>query len=73
LYDESLAVARKLAAGPTRALGMSKLMLNQSVESPLAVSLHLEATSQAIASMTVDVKEGLAAVREKRDPEFRGR
>jgi 2-(1,2-epoxy-1,2-dihydrophenyl)acetyl-CoA isomerase len=73
LYDESLALARRLAAGPTRALGMSKRLLNESFESPLAMSLQLEAASQALASVTDDVKEGLAAIREKRDPEFRGK
>lgn len=73
LYDESLALARRLAAGPTRALGMSKRLLNESFETPLSLSLQLEAAAQALASMTDDVKEGLAAVREKRDPEFRGK
>jgi 2-(1,2-epoxy-1,2-dihydrophenyl)acetyl-CoA isomerase len=73
LYDEARAVARQLAGGPTRALGMSKRMLNESYETPLSVSLQLEAASQALASATDDVKEGLAAIREKRDPKFQGR
>jgi 2-(1,2-epoxy-1,2-dihydrophenyl)acetyl-CoA isomerase len=73
LYDDSLALARRLAAGPTRALGMSKRLLNESFESSLALSLQLEAASQALASTTTDVKEGLNAIREKRDPEFRGK
>jgi 2-(1,2-epoxy-1,2-dihydrophenyl)acetyl-CoA isomerase len=73
LYDESIALARRLAAGPTRALGMSKRLLNQSFESPLAISLQMEAASQALASTTADVKEGLNAIREKRNPEFRGK
>jgi 2-(1,2-epoxy-1,2-dihydrophenyl)acetyl-CoA isomerase len=73
LYDESLSVARRLAAGPTRALGMSKRLLNQSFESPLAVSLQMEAASQALAAATNDVKEGLTAIKEKRDANFRGR
>ncbi len=72
LYDESLSLAQRLAAGPTRALGMSKRMLNQSFESPLAVSLQMEAASQALASTTDDVKEGLTAAKEKRDPKFHG-
>jgi 2-(1,2-epoxy-1,2-dihydrophenyl)acetyl-CoA isomerase len=73
LYDESLALARRLASGPTRALGMSKRLLNSSFESPLALSLQLEAASQALAASTADVKEGLTAIREKRDPNFRGK
>jgi 2-(1,2-epoxy-1,2-dihydrophenyl)acetyl-CoA isomerase len=73
LSAESLALARRLAAGPTRALGMSKRLLNQSFESPLALSLQLEAVSQALASTTEDVREGLTAITEKRDPKFQGR
>ncbi|MFL6239691.1 MAG: enoyl-CoA hydratase/isomerase family protein [Actinomycetes bacterium] len=73
VYDESVTLARRLAAGPTRALGMSKRLLNQSFESPLALSLQLEAASQALASATTDVKEGLTAIKEKREPDFRGR
>ncbi|MDX6285070.1 MAG: 2-(1,2-epoxy,2-dihydrophenyl)acetyl-CoA isomerase [Frankiales bacterium] len=73
LYDESIALARRLAAGPTRALGMSKRLLNESFDTPLSVSLQMEAAAQALASVTDDVKEGLAAIREKRDPEFRGK
>ena len=73
LYDESLTIAKQLAAGPTRALGMSKRLLNQSFESALALSLQMEAASQALAAATADVKEGLTAVKEKREPNFRGR
>jgi 2-(1,2-epoxy-1,2-dihydrophenyl)acetyl-CoA isomerase len=73
LYDESLALAHRLAAGPTRALGLSKRLLNSSFESPLALSLQMEAASQALVASTYDVKEGLTAIREKRDPNFRGK
>jgi enoyl-CoA hydratase/carnithine racemase len=52
---------------------MSKRLLNQSFESPLALSLQLEAVSQALASTTEDVREGLTAITEKRDPKFQGR
>ena len=73
LYAEALGLAKRLAAGPTRALGMSKRLLNTSFESPLALSLQLEAASQALAAATDDVREGLTAIKEKRDPDFRGR
>jgi enoyl-CoA hydratase/carnithine racemase len=52
---------------------MSKRLLNESFDTPLSVSLQMEAAAQALASVTDDVKEGLAAIREKRDPEFRGK
>jgi 2-(1,2-epoxy-1,2-dihydrophenyl)acetyl-CoA isomerase len=73
LHSEALALAKRLATGPTRALGLSKRLLNESLESTLAQSLQMEAASQALASTTSDVKEGLTAIKEKRDPNFRGR
>jgi enoyl-CoA hydratase/carnithine racemase len=52
---------------------MSKRLLNTSAETALAESLRAEAASQALASTTADVKEGLAAAKERRDPKFQGR
>jgi 2-(1,2-epoxy-1,2-dihydrophenyl)acetyl-CoA isomerase len=73
LQADALALAQRLAAGPTRALGLSKQLLNQAFESPLAQSLQLEALSQALATTTEDLVEGMASFREKRDTGFRGR
>ena len=42
LLPEALALARRLAAGPTRSLGLSKRLLNASFETDLAHSLELE-------------------------------
>lgn len=74
--EELPAVARelvgRLAAGPTRALGMSKRLLNASFESDLARSLEQEAAYQSLATASADLVEGLAAFRGKRDPGFTG-
>lgn len=72
LDKEATALAARLAAGPTRALGMSKRLLNRSLESTLAESLEQEAAFQALATSSTDLVEGLAAFREKRDPRFTG-
>ncbi len=69
---EATAVARKLAAGPTRSLGLSKRLLNASFESDLAGSLELEGHFQALATSSPDLVEGMAAFREKRDAKFTG-
>jgi 2-(1,2-epoxy-1,2-dihydrophenyl)acetyl-CoA isomerase len=66
------ALADRLAAGPTRALGMSKRLLNASFETDLASLLELEGTYQSLATTTNDLVEGLVAFRERRDAKFTG-
>src|SRR5206468_12741449 len=61
-------LAARLAAGPTRALGLSKVLLNRAFETDLPTSLDLEAAYQSLATTSADLAEGLAALREKRDP-----
>jgi 2-(1,2-epoxy-1,2-dihydrophenyl)acetyl-CoA isomerase len=67
---ETLAV--QLAAGPTRSLGLSKRLLNESFETDLPRSLELEAAYQSLAATSTDLREGMAAFRERRDPDFSG-
>ncbi len=72
LLGEAIAVARRLATGPTRSLGLSKRLLNSSFESDLTRSLELEAHFQALATSSPDLVEGMAAFRDKRDANFTG-
>jgi 2-(1,2-epoxy-1,2-dihydrophenyl)acetyl-CoA isomerase len=72
LATEASAMARKLATGPTRALGLTKRLLNASFETDLAHSLELEGHFQALATTTSDLREGMTAFREKRDTNFTG-
>ncbi|MCB9437628.1 MAG: enoyl-CoA hydratase/isomerase family protein [Anaerolineales bacterium] len=65
-------MAVKLAKLPTRAIGMTKRMLNQSWDSNLAEMLDLEAQMQEAASRTADAQEGVMAFLEKREPHFTG-
>lgn len=65
--------AERLARGPTRSIGASKMLLNRALETDLATGLDEEATAQAFVSQTQDFAEGVRAFAEKRDPDFRGR
>jgi 2-(1,2-epoxy-1,2-dihydrophenyl)acetyl-CoA isomerase len=73
LDGEASDLAARLAAGPTRALGLSKRLLNTSFESDLAGSLEREAAYQSLATTSSDLVEGMAAFKERRDPRFSGR
>lgn len=68
---EKLAV--NLAQMPTKALGMTKRLLNQSLSNDLTSQLKLESTLQIEASQGDDYKEGVNAFVEKRLPVFKGK
>jgi 2-(1,2-epoxy-1,2-dihydrophenyl)acetyl-CoA isomerase len=65
-------LALRLAQGPTRSLGLSKQLLNRTFETDLTDSLDREAHAQAMAGTSPEMAEGMAAFREKRDPDFAG-
>lgn len=73
LTDEATALARRLAAMPTSALGMVKQSLYASFESDLETALEREAKGQTFCGCTQDHREGVAAFFEKREAKFTGR
>jgi 2-(1,2-epoxy-1,2-dihydrophenyl)acetyl-CoA isomerase len=68
-----IALAERLANGPTLAFGLTKKMLLQSFDNDLAAQLQLEGEFQEIASQSLDFKEGLTSFLEKRSPQFLGK
>ncbi len=72
LDTEAAALAGRLAAGPTRSLGLSKQLLNASFETDLAPSLDREAHAQAVAAVSPEMAEGMAAFKDRRPPDFIG-
>lgn len=66
-------LASRLAKGPTFALGLSKRLLNRSLESDLETSFSEEAFAQSLVAQSEDIKEGMRAFLEKRTPSFKGK
>ena len=69
---ESWKIVSKLAKMPTKALVLTKKLLNSSSKNTLNQQLDMEEKSQVIASKTKDYKEGVNAFLEKRKPNFKG-
>jgi 2-(1,2-epoxy-1,2-dihydrophenyl)acetyl-CoA isomerase len=64
--------ARRLAAGPTTAISMTKRLLNASPDGDRAAAFLAEAMAQEIQSTAEDSTEGVRSFMERRPPEFRG-
>jgi 2-(1,2-epoxy-1,2-dihydrophenyl)acetyl-CoA isomerase len=64
--------AAELAAGPTRAIALTKRLYDEAASSTLEEQLEREAEAQAEAAQTDDFREGVAAFGEKREARFSG-
>ncbi|MFD8382947.1 enoyl-CoA hydratase/isomerase family protein [Streptomyces sp. NPDC059679] len=65
--------AERLAAGPTRAIALTKQLVNGSLEADRPAAFAAEAAAQEINMTTADAQEGVRAFAERRTPEYRGR
>mgnify|MGYP004003712419 CR=1 FL=1 len=70
--ESSFDLAERLAQMPTKALGLTKRLLNKSLNNDLETQINEEEKHQTIAGKTNDFKEGLASFLEKRKPKFNG-
>lgn len=73
LEKETMALARKISQNSPLANRLAKLQLHKGLQTDLETALELGATCQAISVTSEDFQEGLAALREKRQPIFKGR
>lgn len=73
LVAETRALAKRLAAGPSVALGLIKQALDVSVNHDLDRQLNWERDAQGLAAMTTDFSEGVQAFLEKRPAKFMGK
>jgi 2-(1,2-epoxy-1,2-dihydrophenyl)acetyl-CoA isomerase len=66
-------LSQRLAAGPTRSLGVMKRLYRRSLTSDMATMFMEEADATALISQTDDRQEGVTAFLENRLPNFTGR
>ncbi|MFF7309268.1 enoyl-CoA hydratase family protein [Streptomyces sp. NPDC008137] len=66
-------LARRLAEGPALAYAQTKALLTAELDMPLAASVELDASTQALLMNSADYAEFHAAFTEKRPPKWSGR
>jgi len=71
--ETALDLARRLADGPALAYAQTKALLTAELDMPLAASIELDASTQALLMNGEDYAEFHAAFQEKRPPKWRGR
>ena len=71
LAAETMRIAQRLAAGPTRAYAEAKRLVNQSLD-PLGEQMEQELQAFSRCARGADLTEGVTAFVEKRKPVFKG-
>ncbi len=65
--------AERLARGPTRALALTKQLVNASLDTDRATAFAAEAVAQELNMTTRDAQEGVASFVERREARYEGR
>jgi enoyl-CoA hydratase len=72
-FDAAMALAAKVAAQPPLSVAMTKSTVNRLAHALDDLASHMDVDQFALASMSDDHKEGVAAFLERRKPRFSGR
>ena len=73
LMKEAMALAERIAFNPPHVLRWTKRLMREAQHGSLDTVLEMAAAYQALAHQTTDHVEAVAAMLEKRKPEFKGR
>jgi 2-(1,2-epoxy-1,2-dihydrophenyl)acetyl-CoA isomerase len=72
LQETAMIIAKTLSEMPTKALGLTKRLLNEGTVNSLEKQLEREGQEQVVAAGTADFMEGIKAFMEKRKSVFKG-
>lgn len=72
LQEQTLKSAAQVAAMPTKAIGLTKRLLNKTYSNNLEQQLNFERDVQVESANSYDYNEGVKAFLEKRKPDFKG-
>jgi enoyl-CoA hydratase/carnithine racemase len=72
-FDAAMGLAERFARQPPIPVAMTKLTVNRLTHALDDLASHMDGDQFALASLTEDHKEGVAAFLERRKPKFRGR
>lgn len=72
-FSDAMALADKVAAQPPISVAMTKLTVNRLAHALDDLASHMDLDQFALAGLTDDHKEGVAAFLQRRKPRFRGR
>lgn len=64
--------AERIASGPTFSFGLTKWLVNQSLDTDRATMIHNESIAVEMNTHSEDSQEGIASFRERRAPEWKG-
>ena len=73
LESETMALARKIAQGPPIAIKLDKMLLNKGADLDMDSAFEMIAACAPMGLTSEDMKEGVLAFVEKRDPRFQGK
>jgi len=72
LYPTAMALADRLASGPTWAIRWTKMALNKRLRDEVNLVFDLSMSAERLSMATQDHREAVQAFREKRAPQFKG-
>lgn len=73
VMDEAMELARTIASNAPIAVQLTKRSINQGLRQVIRDAAYNEAYAQSSTLQTADAKEGIAALLEKRTPQFQGK